>query len=153
MNEDITRVVRLKSQPSTPDGTFSEGETDNGFKFVTVEKPWDDDKPDTSCVPRPARKPCRYQYSEKHKRDLYHVLLEEPRTVIEIHAANVHEQLLGCFAPGARFETFAAGSIHPGVPSRDMKGVIASGATLEAFNAAMKNPVTGNQDPFWLEIS
>jgi hypothetical protein len=33
-----------------------------------------------------------------------------------------------------------------------MLGVIASGATLDAFHAAMRNPVTGDQDPFWLDI-
>ncbi len=152
MNEDIKRVVRLKSAPSTPDGTFSDGETDSGFRFVMVEKPWADNHPDTSCIPRPARYPARYQWSEKHQRDLYHILNVPGRTVVEWHGANVHEQLLGCGAPGARFSTFQKDSLHPGVPSRDMKGVLASGATLEALHADLRD-AGGRQEPFWLEIA
>jgi hypothetical protein len=157
MNEDIRRVVKLVRGPSTSDGIFSKGTTDNGFAFVMVERPWLDDLPDVSAIPpepgATARYPVRYAFSAKHKRELYHVLDVPGRTVIEWHGANVFEQLLGCGAPGARVAPFVAGSLHPGVPSRDMNGVIASGATLEALHAALKDPATGEQMPFWLDIS
>lgn len=153
MNEDIKRVVTLKSQPSAPDGTFSQGETDDGFKFVMVEKPWADNKPDLSCIPRSSRYPARWQWSPKHNTFLYHILEVPNRTAIEWHSANVHWQLLGCGAPGARIDMFAKDSIAPGMPPVDARGVIASANTLIMFHQAMRNKVTKEQDPFWLEIS
>lgn len=151
-NKDIRRLVRIKSNPSTPDGTFSEGETDSGFKFVVVERPWVNNLQGLSCIPRPARHACQWAWSEHHQRFLYHVFDVVGRDAIEIHSANVYEQLKGCFAPGARFEIFEAGSLHSGVPSRTMKGVIASAATLDALHADLKNKDTNEQEPFWLEI-
>lgn len=153
---DITRVVTLTSEPSDADGVRSQLLTDNGFKCVTVERPWLDDKPDVSSIPRGRRYRCVWEYSEHHKRFLYHLYGDDARKGVEIHAANVFEQLLGCLAPGASFGVFAPGSAGKlnGVtlPTRAMKGVIASGVTLEAFHAAMKNPVTNEQAPFWLDI-
>lgn len=152
MSETVTRVVKLQSHVSAQDGTFSEGETDTGFKFVTVEKPWKDNLPNVSCVPRPARYVCRWSWSEKHKRNLYHLIDVPERSGCEIHAANVHFQLQGCIAPGARFVSFNKDSISKGMPPVKASGVLASAATLDAFHAAMKNAVTGEQDPFILEI-
>lgn len=149
---DITRSVDLKSDPSTPDGVFSRGKTDNGFEFVTVEKPWLNDQPDKSCLPRPKRYWAVWEYSNAHGRYLYHVYGDDTRHGVEWHAANVHEQLLGCFAPGKEKALFKKDSIHPGMPSRDMWGVDASGPTLEAFHKAMQDE-NGNQMPFWLNIA
>ncbi len=155
MSEQVStgaRVVRLKSKPSTDDGTFSDGETDNGFKFVTVEKPWADNKTDISCIPRPGNYHCTFSFSEHFQRNLYHVEVAG-RVGVLFHSANVHEELKGCIAPGARVTVFAKDRVREGIPSRDMNGVIASNATLQAFHASMQNPVTGQQDPFWLEIT
>lgn len=157
MNEDITRVVTVQSSPSAPDGTFSGAHTDagpkapQGFSFHLVEKPWADNVANLSDIPRPARYPARYQWSEKHQRSLYHI--EVPgRTVIEWHAANVHWQLLGCGAPGDAVAIFKANSLHPGMPPVDCRGVTNSGATLEKFHEAMQD-ANGKQMPFWLDIS
>lgn len=157
MNEDIIRTVTIRRGSSTPDGTFSLGQTDNGFKFVLLEKPWANDKEDVSCIPPAPGESCRYptrwQWSEKHQRELYHILDIDGRNAIEIHAANVQEQLLGCGAPGARIEMFLKGSIGPNMPSRDTQGVMASVATLSALHAALLDKGTREQMPFWLEIS
>lgn len=153
MNEDIVRVVKLYSHQSAFDGTFSLGETDNGFKFVMVEKPWVENVPDLSCIPRPARYAARCQWSPKHNRDLYHILDVPGRTVIEWHSANVQWQLLGCGAPGTRIATFARDSLGSQLPPVAARGVIASKATLDALHAALRNPTTGEQDPFWLDIT
>lgn len=152
MTETITRVVKLVCSASTPENVLSMLTTDNGFSCRTVEKADLNNKPNISCIPRKRRFPGRYRYSEKHGFYLYHIDDVPGRTGCEIHAANVAEQLLGCLAVGAKVIEFKAGSIHPGMPSHDCLGVTSSAATLTAFHAAMKNPVTGAQDPFWLDI-
>jgi len=144
------RSAVLTRQPSTPTGTPGWLTTDTGKKYATIERQWLDDKPDVSSIPL-GRYLCKFQWSEKHGKALYHVLGVPGRTVIEIHAANVYEQLLGCVAVGLDHATFAAGSIHPGVPSVDMVGVTHSGPILDQFHHDMKDQI-GNQQDFWLEI-
>lgn len=152
MSEEIKRFIKIKSGPSIPDGVFSRGVTDTGFKFCMVERPWDGNKPDVSCIPRPACYPATWEYSPKHDCSLYHLKVKD-RTAIELHSANVFEQLLGCGAPGSNMIIFKKDSIRPGLPSRDMLGVMESRKTLAAIHDEMRNKETGKQESFWLEVS
>ena len=151
MNEDITRVVTITPDIANDDVTISDLSTDNGYTSKFLEKGWHENEPDLSSIPRPARYPVRYQWSNKHSRDLYHILDVPNRDVIEIHSANVQAQLLGCGAPGEAVAEFKANSIHPGMPPVDCQGVTSSVDAIAAFHEAMKDPVTQVQDPFWIE--
>ena len=146
---DVTRTVKTTMRSMDPDGKFSDGETDNGFEFVLLEKQWADNQEDLSCVPFPAKYLMLWQWSEKHGKYLYHAQDVPGRTVIEWHGANVQDQILGCGALGARIEEFESGSLGENMPPVNRRGVVASEATLDAFHAAMKNAGTGEQDPFW----
>lgn len=152
MSGEIARVVRVRRGPSTPDGVFSDLETDNGYRCVVVEKPdVPGNQPDADCIPD-GRYLGRWRWSPKHAANLYHVDDVPGRSDVEIHAANVHEQLLGCLAPGLMIVVFHAGTLHGGLPTRDMRGVTSSGAALADFHKAMRGP-DGEQQPFWLEVS
>ena len=144
------RSAVLTRQGSTPAGTLGEIATDTGKSYKTVERPWVDNLQGVSCIP-PGRYLCRFQWSEKHGRPLYHALGVPGREEIEIHAANVFEQLLGCIAVGLDHAKFLAGSIHPGVPTVDMVGVTHSGPMLDQLHQDMKDAV-GNQQDFWLTV-
>ncbi|MDE2101222.1 MAG: hypothetical protein KGL39_28510 [Patescibacteria group bacterium] len=80
----------------------------------TIEQPWDDNRPDHSCVPVGLYQLFPY-YSPKHQQWTW--CLHNPalniyatpdlipagktgRSCCEIHAANVAAQLEGCIAPG-----------------------------------------------------
>lgn len=153
MNEDIKRVVRIESGPNTEDGIISSLVTDKGWRCLILERP---DVPgnvkNADCIPRPARYWARFEWSDKERRNVYHIYGVPGRDHILIHAANVYEQLEGCLAPGLTTAIFTKDSLHAGMPSRPMHGVTNSGSTLNAFHVAMQDDA-GRQEPFWLEIS
>jgi hypothetical protein len=130
--------------------------SDSGFSAKSVERPWVDNLQGVSCVPpEPLATPIRYlakwQWSAKHGKNLYHLVGVEGRDEIEMHSANVFEQLLGCIALGEDAAEFAADSLHPGVPSVAMQGVTNSVETMARFEADMRDE-DGNQVDFWLTI-
>ncbi len=119
------------------------------FECSTLERQWLDDKADVSCVPK-GRYLCRKLYSPAHGRPVYHLIkkwddeaqawghLPDGRTEIEIHSANIFQQLKGCVALGADVETFPAGD-HPndGPDAYDQRGITDSVNTLAAFEKLM----------------
>jgi hypothetical protein len=69
--------------------------------FVTVERPWLNNQHKVSCIP-PGQYVCRRIDSPKHG-DCFEVMNVPDRDMIEIHSANLAEQLEGCIAPGMQF--------------------------------------------------
>lgn len=119
------------------------------FDCATVERQWLDDRSDVSCVPK-GRYLGRMLYSDAHGRDVYHLVkmwdddaqdwgpLEDGRTEIEIHSANIFQQLKGCIALGRSVEVFRAG-VHPNDKpgAYDQRGVTDSVTTVEEFEQLM----------------
>lgn len=141
-------LTRRGSSPTAP--TFGDWVSDSGFKCVTLEKPDRNNAPDVSCIPKGVYQ-VLWLYSAAHGCNLYHVMDVPGRSAIEIHGANVQEQLLGCIAPGAAVEAFAAGSCGLNLPPQDEDGVTDSRETLAALEADLRD-AAGNQAAFTLTI-
>lgn len=148
--EEVKRRVVLTRQPSTPEGTFGKLVVDSGYSCVTVEKPWLANARDQSCIPDGTYL-CTWRWSSKHSCNLYHVENVPDRSGVEFHSANVHEQLLGCIAPGQDYEDFVAGSLGSQLPSVTMRGVVHSRRALAALEAALRDD-QGKQNSFWLVV-
>jgi len=89
----------LKRQPSTDDGTLGELFDDDGNHLCyTIELPWKENLPDKSCIPLGTYEFNRY-ISPKH--GSVWIARDVPnRTNIEIHPANLADELLGCIGVG-----------------------------------------------------
>ena len=146
-----------RAKLGTPDeqGTRGRWRSDSGFACDTLELPDRGNAPDLSCIPEGTYL-CRWMWSEKHGRNLYHLLNVPGRTVVEIHAFNLAgdramgyvAQSLGCIAPGLVVATFP-----PGVPpagSLPQVGVANSGAALAKLEEDMWDQ--GTQVDFQLTI-
>jgi len=146
------RIVTLTSQDSTPDGVFSDWVSDSGFKCKTLELPWDNNIPDKSCIPS-GWYDVTWAWSAKHNCNLYHVQGVPNRSNVEIHSANVIQQLLGCLAPGSSVVTFGIGNDMGNglILPRDQQGVAQSKFTLSALEADLRDD-NGNQVPFRLNV-
>ena len=144
------RNVILSRGASGSNGVFGDWKSDSGFSCVTMEKPDLNDAPDISCIPK-GQYQVEWQWSQHHGCNLYHVQNVPNRSNIEIHAANVQEQLLGCIAVGYVLAMFTKDSIAPGMPPEDERGVTASKETLAAVEADLRDE-SGNQVPFVLTI-
>ncbi len=88
--------------PSTPQGTFGTLFINEKPFCVTLERPADGDHP---CIPAGTYTCDRF--SSPHNGDCWLLKGIAPRSMIEIHSANVYTQLLGCIAPGRRFGVLA----------------------------------------------
>ncbi len=144
------RRAYLVRQPSTENGTPGSLKTDSGLVFKTIERPWLDNKPYVSCIPTGVYV-AKFQWSAKHSCNLYHLQDVPGRDVIEIHPANVYQQLLGCIALGTDFALFKRDSIRPGCPDRDMVGVTNSKTCEAQFEKDMRDK-DGKQENFELEV-
>jgi hypothetical protein len=118
-------MMLLIRQPSTPDGTLGElRDDDNNHLCFTIERPWLDNKPDVSCIP-----PGRYEFSRyispKHG-SVWKANNVPNRTFIEIHPANLADELEGCIGVGS-----AIGSID-GKPA-----VLASQETFKMLQSKL----------------
>ena len=145
------RTATLTRTPSAPDGVIGDYRSDSGFSAKSVERPWVDNLQGVSCVP-PGTYLVKWLWSAKHDANLYHLTGVPGRDEIEMHPANVFEQLLGCIALGEFVEEFMADGIHPGVPSVTMRGVTNSVVTMAKFEADMRD-ADANQPDFMLTIA
>jgi hypothetical protein len=155
-DQPVQRKATLTRQPSAPDGTFGTLFTDSGYQCVTAERPWADNAQNSSCIlPSPGGPPvsylCLFQWSPSHNANVYHLQGVDGHTQIEMHAANVIEELLGCICVGEEVAVFAASGIREGMPPTTHRGVTNSVATLAKFEASMRD-AQGNQQPFTLTI-
>lgn len=139
-------LVRGASSPQGVRGSMRVGD----WCAWSQERPWVDNLRGVSCVPV-GRYLARWLWSPKHERLLYHLIDVPNRDEIEMHPANVFEQLLGCIALGRAVQRFAAGSLPGGLPSWDMFGVTDSVATMAEFEALFRD-AQGVQRDFYLTI-
>lgn len=121
---------------STPEGVFGEFHDDKGnFICYSLEKPWLNNEKRVSCIPA-GTYICK-KYLSPTKGQVYWLQDTLPRTMIEIHSANVHTELLGCIAPGLGFsmfdiDTFGELCSRSGRPAaKRIKGVTRSREALQ----------------------
>lgn len=82
-----------------PQGTFGQLIDPQGNKLcLTVELPWLNNHPQTSCIPKGNYQVKAYQ-SPKHGQ-VWQIMNVPDRSYIEIHAANTILDLLGCIGTG-----------------------------------------------------
>jgi hypothetical protein len=110
-------LTRRLPRPEDIFGTLGQLVTDSGLTLKTVERPWADNKPNESCIlpePGPASFSylCKWGFSPKHGVNLYILQGVTGHTMIEIHPANVYQQLLGCLAPGLGVDLFPEGFVY-----------------------------------------
>jgi hypothetical protein len=125
--------VTLSRAPSTPQGTFGIWSIDGLPACVTCELPWDDDKPDVSCIPPspvdsatglPVPYHCVRHVSPKFPLgNTWEVTNVPGRSGILVHNANDTADLEGCIAVGSGFGTV-----------NNLPAVINSVATLAILN-------------------
>jgi len=79
-------------------GVFGKLFIDNKFCCYTVERPWQENKPYVSCIP------CRAYLIQKgtfrNEYENYEIKNVPDRTHIEIHRANVADDVQGCIGLG-----------------------------------------------------
>ena len=143
------RQATLSRAPSTPNETCGDWLSDSGFAAKTIERIWLNDAPNISCE-KEGEYLCLWQFSKAHGRNLYHLQTTDGRGGIEIHAANVADQLRGCIAIGDSLTQFGKNSIALGMPLKDCWGVTDSVATIYKLEADMRDGE--NQCPFTLTI-
>ncbi len=101
-------VVKITRIESNNEGTF--GKLDCvGFSCYSGELPWNDNKPNLSCIPK-GKYVGVWSYSERFKRKMYAITEVAGRQGIRIHSANFmgddskgfKRQLNGCIALGEK---------------------------------------------------
>ncbi len=94
----------LIRQASTPDGTLGIWFNQDGTELCkTIELPWLDNHPQTSCIPAML---VRFEPFISPKHGHVWVATNVPgRSEIEVHNANLAKQLLGCIGVGNSFGT------------------------------------------------
>lgn len=97
--------VFLKTAAQNPGGTYGVLTMNNLPLCVTVERPWLDNQPDISCVPRGIT--MHFTKYQSPKNGWTWISQDAPgRSNIELHAANVPSQVEGCAGMGQYFTTF-----------------------------------------------
>lgn len=96
--------VILSRAPSSDKGTFGVLLHDGVPLCVTCERPWADNRHETSCIPLGLYR-C-LPYASPTKGLVWLLQGVTGRSMIEIHAANKPSQLRGCIAPGRQFAVF-----------------------------------------------
>ena len=84
---------------SEEEGTFGILKIDY-LEFVTVERPWDDNEPNISCIPT-GKYVCKRVNSPKFG-NTFEILDVEDRTNILFHPANTMKDIEGCIGIGTR---------------------------------------------------
>lgn len=123
----MLKQVEIRRTLSNDIGTIGELRVDGKFIGYTVERPWDDNKPNVSCIPRGsyALKKCTTGKAmpKKYSGQSYEVQSVPGRSLIKFHIANWPKELQGCIAPNA------------GIDSISMAGSLSSIATKKFMDA------------------
>lgn len=121
------KAATIKRHGSIPGmGTFGTLKT-NGYSCVTIEREWLNNEPNLSCIPLGVYE-CSLYDSPKHGK-VYQVKNVPNRSEIEIHIANVMQELLGCIALGKGYASLST----PATKGNIMWGVKKSSEALNEF--------------------
>lgn len=93
-------TVIIQRDPFEPTHTYGTLIWDNFRLCDTLELPWLDNKPKVSCIPAGTYTAIAFQ--SPHNGDVWLLENTTPRSMIEIHSANVTSELLGCIAVGTK---------------------------------------------------
>ena len=107
-----------------PDCTLGQLFQDGRQLCVTIEKAWDDNLPDESCIPE-STYTCTAYSSPDHPH-VWEVTRVPGRNAILIHNANLASQLLGCIGVGETYGTLLG-----------QRAVLNSVATLEMLRSKL----------------
>ena len=152
------RSAILTRQPSMAQGTFGDLLTDSGLSLKSGELPWHDNATGISCIP-PGIYVVKWQWSQAHGKNLYHVVNVPMRSEVEIHAGNLcgdeaagfASDVLGCMLPGLSVAMFQNGSrVGKHLLTRDQLGVTQSIEALGQLEADMRED--NEQKDFMLTI-
>lgn len=102
MRVEIYRHYQDKNQTSGVCIIFD----DEGFPLfsaLSLERGWQDNKPNISCVPAGAYT-LKYEYSERFKKHLWELKNVTGRTECKFHSANYWYQLNGCISLGLKYK-------------------------------------------------
>ena len=119
------KVLTLKRVALRTDGTFGVLLDEGNDPFcVTVERPWENNKPEISCIPKG-------EYTLKRVNsprfgDTFEVTGVPGRSHILFHKANVYTDLKGCIGLGEQFE-----------PLNGINAVLQSGVAFGEFMRRM----------------
>src|SRR6185437_9859916 len=96
MNPAALEQLTLQRVRQNDFGTYGEVRDEAGtLECVTIELPWHENAHDISCIPAGTYIAERY-YSPKHKCTVFRLLDVPNRDLVELHIANLPEDLLGC---------------------------------------------------------
>jgi len=98
--ETKVTLTRLSTSKAGTHGVLS---VNGQVMFVTLERPWVDNRPNVSCIPA-GRYNVRMRYSPRFKRKLYEIEGVEGRSDILIHPGNTVEDTSGCILLGEKRE-------------------------------------------------
>ena len=94
----MNAAATIKRWCRGPNATFGTFRSARGFECYTIERPWLDNIPFKSCIPTGAYEIRRDDFKGKYPD--YRLYGVPGRTDIEMHRANIAEELQGCIAPG-----------------------------------------------------
>ena len=83
----------------TPIGTFGRLKY-QGKEWFTVEKPWDNNKRNISCIPEGNYTANRYLSPTPSRGEVWQLNNVPNRTFIQIHRGNTEKDVVGCIAVG-----------------------------------------------------
>ena len=94
-------MIVLERFAYLPEGTLGVIRWPAGPRLFTVERPWKNNEPFVSCIPE-GDYPLEWDTTGRI-RNVPRLRDTQPRTQINIHAANSPSELHGCIAPGMQW--------------------------------------------------
>lgn len=93
------RIIHLERFAYTPMGAFGRMVLSDDLTFFTIERPWQHNQPNISCIPAGCYTMKKDDFQGKYPN--YKVLDVPSRWAIELHRANVASDLQGCIGIGS----------------------------------------------------
>lgn len=122
-------IVTIKRYKTTDNYTLGECYVNNCYLGKSLERGWQDNKSNISCVPE-GEYPLKLEYSNRFNKDLWELKDVPNRSECKFHSANYWYQLEGCITLGNK-----VGDINnDGYPD-----VINSRDTMEIFSNRLSN--------------
>ena len=127
MTIEINRFFSDKNQTSGVCVVFDDSKHPL-FSAVSLERGWQDNKPNISCIPKGSYKVV-LEYSPRFKKDLWEIKGVPNRSECKFHSSNFWYQLNGCVSLGSRFTD---------INDDGYKDVTHSKNTMASFHQSLK---------------